>query len=172
MISVLLVSSDRNFFSDLTRIDGQTEFDVNVTRAGTGEQALVMIEGHPYALVVADERLPDMTGSEIVKKLGERLETLSYVREAGMKISWMVTGIRNDAYAQENPLVVEHGLPRDAAVPRLCDEGVGFVGPQHADQYGSGLEPRQRTVVRPRHAQEHVALRRYLLRRQKFHGFE
>ncbi len=27
--------------------------------------------------------------------------------EAGMKVSWMVTGIRNDAYAQENRLVVE-----------------------------------------------------------------
>ncbi len=27
--------------------------------------------------------------------------------EAGMKVSWMVTGIRNDAFAQENPLVVE-----------------------------------------------------------------
>jgi len=46
--------------------------------------------------------------------------------EPGMKISWMVTGIRNDAYAQENPLVVEKAKAGRAVGRYLQPEAYGM----------------------------------------------
>ena len=68
MISVLIVSSDNNFFSDLASNE-TGRHKMNLTRARSGEQALVMVAGHPYSLVVADEQLPDMTGLGFLEKV-------------------------------------------------------------------------------------------------------
>ncbi|MFO7963687.1 MAG: NifB/NifX family molybdenum-iron cluster-binding protein [Desulfobacterales bacterium] len=67
MISILVVSPKRDFFSELS---SQTlnRKDVLVSRVSTGEKALVMVSGHPYSLVVVDEKLPDMAGLEFVEK--------------------------------------------------------------------------------------------------------
>jgi DNA-binding NtrC family response regulator len=68
MISILLVSSDNRFFPDLSS-NGTNRSDLHISRAGSGEKALLMISGYPYALVVVDERLSDMTGLTLVKKV-------------------------------------------------------------------------------------------------------
>ena len=68
MISILLVSSDNCFFSDLSET-AKNLGHIHISRADSGEKALLMISGYPYELVAVDERLSDMTGLAFVGKV-------------------------------------------------------------------------------------------------------
>jgi two-component system sensor histidine kinase/response regulator len=48
------------------------EDDFNVFTAESGKQALEMIERHPVPVVVADQRMPNMTGVELCEELRDR----------------------------------------------------------------------------------------------------
>jgi hypothetical protein len=50
---------------------------------------------------------------------------------AGMKVSWQVTGVRNDAWAQANPLVVEQEKPEDEKGFFLSPEAFGHDHTRH-----------------------------------------
>jgi hypothetical protein len=50
---------------------------------------------------------------------------------AGMKVSWQVTGVRNDAWAQANPLVVEQDKPEDEKGFFLSPEAFGHDHTRH-----------------------------------------
>jgi CheY-like chemotaxis protein len=68
MFNILLASSYTNTLSKLAsalRRHGEVE----ISRAESGKQALDMVSGKTYDLVVADEEFADMTGLEFVRKL-------------------------------------------------------------------------------------------------------
>jgi hypothetical protein len=48
-----------------------------------------------------------------------------------MKVSWLVTGIRNDAWARANPLVVEQDKPEDEKGFFLSPEAFGHDHTRH-----------------------------------------
>ena len=50
---------------------------------------------------------------------------------AGMKVSWQLTGVRNDAWAQANPLVVEQEKPEDEKGFFLSPEAFGHDHTRH-----------------------------------------
>jgi hypothetical protein len=50
---------------------------------------------------------------------------------AGMKVSWQLTGVRNDAWAQANPLVVEQDKPEDEKGFFLSPEAFGHDHTRH-----------------------------------------
>ena len=67
MITVLLVTPDRNHFADLsTAIDSQGGA---IDWKETGDQALETLRAQAADLVVIDETLPDMTGLEFIGRL-------------------------------------------------------------------------------------------------------
>ncbi|NOY68807.1 MAG: response regulator [Deltaproteobacteria bacterium] len=68
MIHILLVSSDKDFFTDLAS-NTEENVDLSISRASSGSNALSMISGNRFELVVSDESLSDMTGLEFMKKL-------------------------------------------------------------------------------------------------------
>lgn len=68
MIHVLLVSSDKDFFADLAS-NMEKNVNLNISRAGSGGNALSMISVNNFELVVTDELLSDMTGLKFVEKL-------------------------------------------------------------------------------------------------------
>ncbi len=68
MLSVLLASSYTNALSDLASALIKHDH-VDISRAESGKEALDMVSGKNYDLVVADEKISDMTGLEFVKRL-------------------------------------------------------------------------------------------------------
>ncbi|MDL1967412.1 MAG: response regulator [Deltaproteobacteria bacterium] len=68
MIHVLLVSSDKDFFTDFASNMGEN-VNLNISRAKSGGNALSMISANSFGLVVTDESLSDMTGLKFVEKL-------------------------------------------------------------------------------------------------------
>jgi two-component system sensor histidine kinase/response regulator len=48
------------------------EDDFNVLTAESGKQALEMMDRHPVPVVVADQRMPNMTGVELCEILRDR----------------------------------------------------------------------------------------------------
>lgn len=50
---------------------------------------------------------------------------------AGMKVSWQLTGVRNDAYAQANPLLIEQEKPEDEKGFFLNPEAFGHDHSRH-----------------------------------------
>jgi len=72
---------------------------------------------------------------------------------AGMKVSWQLTGVRNDAYAQANPLVVEQDKPEDEKGFFLNPEVFGHDHTRHV-QY-----KRHEHLIRayPRQAEHAIA---------------
>ncbi len=61
--------------------------------------------------------------------------------EAGMKVSWQVTGIRHDAFAEANPIVVEEEKPDDERGTYLHPEAHGKPKSMGVDyERASGME--------------------------------
>ena len=68
MIEVLLVSSDHQFFSNLTP-DILDADGLHISRADSANEAIVMISDNHYDLVVADDFFSDMSGLEFIQKV-------------------------------------------------------------------------------------------------------
>ncbi|HUV51253.1 MAG: response regulator [Bacteroidota bacterium] len=68
MIHILLVSSDKDFFTDLAS-NMEKNVNLSISRAVSGVNALSMISVNSFELVVTDESLSDMTGLKFVEKL-------------------------------------------------------------------------------------------------------
>lgn len=68
--SILLVDDEANVLSALTRSLFEEPYDVEC--ANSGEQALTMIRQKTYKLVISDERMIGMQGSELLAILKER----------------------------------------------------------------------------------------------------
>jgi YesN/AraC family two-component response regulator len=68
MISILLVTTEKGAFSEFTRALISRNSG-EITWADSGSAALSLVPEKPFDLVIADERLPDMTGLVFVEKL-------------------------------------------------------------------------------------------------------
>jgi len=68
MINLLIVSSDKHTFVDLTSFL-KKKADIDISWAENGRIALNIITNNPFDLVIADDRLADMTGLDFVQKL-------------------------------------------------------------------------------------------------------
>ncbi|MBL7113784.1 MAG: response regulator [Bacteroidales bacterium] len=65
MVTLLLVSNNRNFISSVSEYSEKAE----IFRANSGNEALDMIANKTINLVISDESLGDMTGLEFAEKL-------------------------------------------------------------------------------------------------------
>jgi len=68
MIKILLVTSEREPFSEFDRVLKKKD-DVELSWASTGQEALETISENPVDLVIVNENIGDMTGIEFMKKL-------------------------------------------------------------------------------------------------------
>jgi len=68
MIKILLATSEKEPFSEFADILKQKD-EIELTWAGTGQEALEAISDNPVDLVVVNENIGDMTGIEFMKKL-------------------------------------------------------------------------------------------------------
>ena len=68
MIKILLVTSEREPFSEFARVLKQKD-DIELTWTETGQEALEAISDNPVDLVIVNENIGDMTGIEFMKKL-------------------------------------------------------------------------------------------------------
>ena len=67
--TILLVDDEANILSALTRLlrpDGYT-----ILRAGSGEEGLKLLAQHEVGVIVSDQRMPEMTGVEFLRKAHE-----------------------------------------------------------------------------------------------------
>src|ERR687895_2017667 len=53
--------------ADLRRLERLFGLTYHVLSAGSGEEALRLLEQHDVALLIADQRLPGMTGTELLE---------------------------------------------------------------------------------------------------------
>jgi CheY-like chemotaxis protein len=67
MIPVLLAGRDKAFFADFTGV--LEAHHMRIQEAESGNKALSMISEQNFGLVIADEKLSDMSGLEFVRKL-------------------------------------------------------------------------------------------------------
>ena len=68
MIKILLVTSEREPFSEFARVLKQRD-DVELSWVATGQEVLESISDNPVDLVIVNENIGDMTGIEFMKKL-------------------------------------------------------------------------------------------------------
>ena len=68
MINILLVTSERDSFSEFAKMLKQKD-DVELSWAANGQEALEAISDNPVDLVIVNENIGDMTGIEFMKKL-------------------------------------------------------------------------------------------------------
>jgi HAMP domain-containing protein/CheY-like chemotaxis protein/signal transduction histidine kinase len=96
--------------------------DVSITEAATGEQALTALHAQPFDCVVLDLTLPDMTGFELLKTLGDDagLRNVPVVVYTGKELSRKeVTQLRR---------LAQSVIVKDARSPeRLLDETALFL---------------------------------------------
>jgi DNA-binding NtrC family response regulator len=57
--------------------------DYRVTRASSAEEALKELGQHKYALVITDQKMPQITGVELLERIGERYPFLVKVLLSG-----------------------------------------------------------------------------------------
>ena len=68
--AVLCVDDDPQVLSALSRTLGREPYDL--VRAASGTEALDLLQLLPVKVVVADERMPGMTGSRLLAEVGQR----------------------------------------------------------------------------------------------------
>jgi hypothetical protein len=140
---------------------GPSQFNGNVTVSGTiYGQAKNCLVDHPsdpenrtltHACVESDERFNVYSGNVALDDTDFRYQLTCigqsapvYVAQevrdgefsiaggtAGMKVSWLLTGVRNDAWAQANPLVVEQEKPEDEKGFFWSPEALGHDHTRH-----------------------------------------
>jgi DNA-binding NtrC family response regulator len=67
--AVLCVDDEPRVLSALERTLRREPYAL--LRAGSGDEALEVIERHPIKVVVTDERMPGMSGSELLSRVGQ-----------------------------------------------------------------------------------------------------
>lgn len=68
--TILLVDDEENIASALVRLlrrDGYT-----ILRANSGKEGLALLERHQVGVIISDQRMPEMTGTEFLSRVKER----------------------------------------------------------------------------------------------------
>jgi len=107
--------------------DMKNIYDGNVTTDATGTATVTLPDyfaalnrDYRYQLTVLGQFAQAMVSREIA---GNSFEI--HTDKPGVKVSWQVTGIRQDAYAQANPIVVEEAKPVEEQGLYLFPAGFG-----------------------------------------------
>lgn len=78
---ILIVDDDQIFNNLLTDVFRQAGYDVESAHAA--DEALTMLERHPYDLIVTDQRMPGKLGTEFVRDVVKRYPNLPVVMVSG-----------------------------------------------------------------------------------------
>jgi two-component system, probable response regulator PhcQ len=78
---VLLVDDEPNVISGLTRILRKENYEL--IGAGSGEEALEVLEGKPIDVIVSDEGMPGMSGSALLAEVAKRWPRTSRIMLTG-----------------------------------------------------------------------------------------
>lgn len=68
--TLLFVDDEPNILSALKRVFFDDDFEI--LTATSGKEALKMMEGQPVQLVISDQRMPEMSGTELLAKIREK----------------------------------------------------------------------------------------------------
>jgi hypothetical protein len=107
--------------------DMKNVYDGNVTTDATGRATVILPDyfealnrDYRYQLTVLGQFAQAIVSREIA---GNSFEI--HTDKPGVKVSWQVTGIRQDAYAQAHPIVVEESKPAEEQGLYLFPTGFG-----------------------------------------------
>ena len=67
--TLLLVDDEQNILSALTRLFRREDY--RILRANSGAQALELLETNSVGVIISDQRMPEMTGVELLSKVKE-----------------------------------------------------------------------------------------------------
>lgn len=67
--TILLVDDDENISSSLTRLLRRDGY--RILRANSGQEGLVLLAQHQVGVIISDQRMPGMTGTEFLSKVRE-----------------------------------------------------------------------------------------------------
>jgi response regulator RpfG family c-di-GMP phosphodiesterase len=67
--TLLLVDDEENILNSLTRLLRRDDY--LIFTAGSGEEGLKLLEQHAVGVIITDQRMPQMTGSEFLSKVKE-----------------------------------------------------------------------------------------------------
>ena len=125
MEKILIIEDDRFFremFSDLLRREG---FEVNC--ASGGLEGLRMLAEQPYALVITDLVMPDISGMEVLSRIRESDPTIDVIMVTGnanleSAIFALKHGARDYLIKPVNPDEFRHSVAQCLEQRRLLDE--------------------------------------------------
>lgn len=125
MNTILVVEDDRLFremFSDLLKSEGY-----QVDSASCGSEAIRMLAGKPYDLVVTDLVMPDINGLEILSHVRESYPTVDVIMVTGnanleSAIYALKHGARDFLAKPVNPDEFKHSVAQCMQQRRLLDE--------------------------------------------------
>lgn len=115
-------SEMKNLYDGVARTDGQGFATITLP-----DWFEALNEEFRYQLTIIDERgdLPDFVVARVAEKVNHghfRIRTSI----PGVEVSWQVTGVRHDAYAQAHPMAVEQDKPAAARGRYLAPEAYGL----------------------------------------------
>lgn len=67
--TILLVDDEENITSALTRVLRREGY--NILRANSGKEGLALLDQHRVGVIISDQRMPEMTGTEFLSKVRE-----------------------------------------------------------------------------------------------------
>jgi DNA-binding NtrC family response regulator len=156
MTSILFVDDDRSVLHGLER--AMRSEDHEILTAGSGADALEILGRRAVDVVVSDERMPGMSGSELLKAVRDRFpETLRIMLTGHASVEsamnaiydgWVFQYLHKPVQAADLVAVIHHGLK----LKSLLKEGEG----PHVTMPGDAQEELLRRVASKEHECERV----------------
>ena len=87
---ILVMEDDKTISTALEMILTEAGYDVDV--AGTGENALELFDQKPFDLIIADLKLPGISGMEVIKQVNEKNPKVEVI---------VITGVGTQPIAEE-----------------------------------------------------------------------
>lgn len=132
---VLIVDDEHSVLASLSRLLRRDGYDIDT--ASSGEEALELIEANEYAVILCDQRMPGMTGAEVLSRARRSLPHAVRMTLTGY------TDIES-AIRSVNDGGVQHFLLKPWDNEHVCDVVRGAV---RAHRAGIELRAAQATVV-------------------------
>ncbi len=123
---ILIMEDDETISAALEMILGEAGYDVAV--AGTGEKALELFEKQPFDLIIADLKLPGISGMEVIRRVKDKKPETEVI---------VITGVGTEPIAEEALTLGAHDfLPKpftDDQIRTAIDEALKHheAGPFH-----------------------------------------
>jgi PAS domain S-box-containing protein len=142
MISILYVDDEPGLVFDLRHYLQQSgEFQVHT--AGSGPEALALLERHPVDVVVSEYRMPGMNGIELLRECRERFDGLPFILFTGRGREEVAV----EAIEHEVDFYLQKGGDPESRFAELALECREIVRRQRAEDELRASEERNRLII-------------------------